>query len=110
MTANLIINATYFYYLSSIHTICVMKRLILISLFVATTLSSCLNDDNRNNFKIGLESEFQYGIINRSDNNSLIFSITEINDSRCPSDVVCIWQGEAVIKIEIDSPQKGTIN
>ena len=87
-----------------------MKRLILISLFAAITLSSCINDDNRDTFNIGFDNECPYGIFNQSHDNSLKLSITEINDSRCPSDVVCVWLGEAVIKIEIELPQKGTIS
>ena len=41
--------------------------------------------------------------------NPLTFSIIEINDSRCPSDVICIWQGKAELKIEVISPVSGTL-
>jgi hypothetical protein len=87
-----------------------MKFLIQILFFVSFIFVSCSKDTLSDSFKIGLENEFQYGEINQSDDNSLKFSITEINDSRCPSDVVCIWEGEAIVKIKIESPQKATIN
>jgi len=87
-----------------------MKFLIQILFFVSFIFVSCSKDTLSDSFKIGLENEFQYGEINQLDNNSLKFSITEINDSRCPSDVVCVWEGEAIVKIKIESPQKATIN
>ena len=37
------------------------------------------------------------------------FSITEINDSRCASDVTCIWAGKADVTIEVESPVKGSL-
>ena len=37
------------------------------------------------------------------------FKISEINDSRCQSDVVCIWQEEALVKIKIGSPVNNNI-
>jgi len=29
----------------------------------------------------------------------LIFTFSEVNDSRCPTDVVCVWEGEAVVNL-----------
>ncbi len=37
------------------------------------------------------------------------FLVTEINDSRCPSDVVCVWQGKADVKINVKSPVSGSL-
>ncbi len=85
-----------------------MKNSILLLISALLILVSCIKENSSDSFKIGFENEFQYGIINQSDNNSLKFSITEINDSRCPSDVICVWEGKADVKIEIESPQKGT--
>ena len=87
-----------------------MKNSILLFILTLFIFVSCNDETSSDSFKIGFENEFQYGILNLSDNNSLKLSITEINDSRCPSDVVCVWQGEVVIKIEIELPQKGTIS
>ncbi|MDD2381236.1 MAG: hypothetical protein WCY58_00045 [Mariniphaga sp.] len=39
-----------------------------------------------------------------SNDKQLKFTIREVNDSRCPRDIICIWQGEAVIKIVSELP------
>ena len=87
-----------------------MKNSILLFILTLFIFVSCNDETSSDSFKIGFENEFQYGILNQSNDNSLKLSITEINDSRCPSDVVCVWQGEAIVKIEIELPQKGTIS
>ena len=46
------------------------------------------------------DNKFKHGEIIQSDNNKISLEITNINDSRCPSDVVCIWEGEARITLE----------
>ncbi len=86
-----------------------MKQLLLTFIFTATLFLACNNEELPNGFKIGTEQNFRHGTLNLSDNNSLEFSITEINDSRCPSDVYCAWEGKADVKLEIESPQKGTL-
>ena len=87
-----------------------MKNSILLFILTLFIFVSCNEETSSDSFKIGFENEFQYGILNQSLDNSIKLSITEINDSRCPSDVVCVWQGEAIVKIEIELPQKGTIS
>ncbi len=87
-----------------------MKNSILLFILTLFIFVSCNEETSSDSFKIGFENEFQYGILNQSHDNSIKLSITEINDSRCPSDVVCVWQGEAIVKIEIELPQKGTIS
>jgi hypothetical protein len=56
-----------------------------------------------------LENEFKINGVYHSSDNSLKFSITEINDSRCPSDVVCVWAGKADVKIKVESPFSGNL-
>ncbi len=86
-----------------------MKNLVLTVFFTLFLFVSCNHEDLSDTFKIGFNEEFQHGIINQSDDNTLKFSITEINNSRCPSDVVCVWEGKADVKIEIESPLKENI-
>lgn len=86
-----------------------MKKLILITFLATLLIHSCNKEDLSTSFKIGLEEEFKQGKINQSDNNLLKFSITEINDSRCPSDVVCVWEGKADVKIVVEYQQPGSI-
>ena len=86
-----------------------MKNLVWALILFAVVFLSCNKNDSLDSFKIGIEEEFKQGQINEGNDNSLQFSITEINDSRCPSDVICIWEGKADVKIEIESPQKGNL-
>lgn len=40
-----------------------------------------------------------------SSDNSLKVEIINIEDSRCPTDVVCVWQGEVLVEIELEETQ-----
>lgn len=77
-----------------------LGAVLLLSLFVV----SCNDETDPNTFRLGEELNFQVGHTNLSSDNSLNFSILEVADSRCPSDVVCIWAGKADVKIGITSP------
>ena len=86
-----------------------MKNLILILLFLTFISVSCNKKIIPGTFNFNTEEIFKYGEINISPNNLIIFSITQINDYRCPSDVYCLWGGSADIKIEFEVPQKDSI-
>lgn len=86
-----------------------MKKIILLMIVAGLTIVSCNKETLTETFVFGLNEEFQIGGEYQSSDNSLKFSIVEINDSRCPSDVVCVWEGKADVKINVESPQKGTI-
>jgi hypothetical protein len=80
--------------------------------FLALTFISFISCDNEpvpDSFSFGLENDFKINGEYHSADNSVKFRITEINDSRCPSDVVCIWEGKADVKIQVESPVSGTI-
>ena len=70
---------------------------------------SCENETVPDSFGFGLENDFKINGEYHSVDNSLKFKITEISDSRCPSDVVCIWAGKVDVKIVVESPVTGTI-
>ena len=70
---------------------------------------SCDEEPVPDSFSFGVENDFKIKGDYHSTDNSLKFSITEVNDSRCPSDVVCIWAGKADVKIKVESPVTGTI-
>ena len=79
-------------------------------LFIAVFIFfSCEDEVESRTFSLDTEVEFKKGEINYSDDKTVEFTISAINDSRCPEDVTCIWQGEAEITIDVESPAKGTI-
>lgn len=85
-----------------------MKRILFLILFTAAVIS-CNKDKETTpaNFQLGTETNFRLGGAYLSNVQPLQFKISEINDSRCPSDVVCIWQGEAIVTIDVESPVVG---
>jgi len=88
-----------------------MKNLIYIfALMLLFTSCNKENDSVPEIFRLGTEEDFSLGDENHSDDNQLKFRITEINDSRCPSDVVCVWEGMVVVKITVDSPVQGSLS
>ena len=86
-----------------------MKNLNFFLAFIFISFISCDNEPVPDSFSFGLENDFKINGEYHSVDNSLKFKITEINDSRCPSDVVCIWAGKTDVKIEVESPVTGTI-
>ena len=86
-----------------------MKTIYLFLALIAISFISCEKETVPDSFSFGLENDFKINGEYHSVDNSLKFKITEINDSRCPSDVVCIWAGKADVKIEVESPVAGTI-
>ena len=55
--------------------------------------------DNRT-FKVGQESNFRINQLYTSTDGLYTLKINEISDSRCPTGVQCIWQGEVTLKGE----------
>lgn len=86
-----------------------MKTISILFALVAISLVSCDNETISDSFSLGLESDFKINGEYHSTDNSLNFTVTEINDSRCPSDVVCVWQGKADVKIDVKNPVSGSI-
>ena len=81
--------------MNSIHSFLIITAILLVS---------CDKETTPDSFDFASENEFETFQEYHSSDGKLIFSITELNDSRCPKDVVCIWQGMAEIKIEITKP------
>ncbi len=84
-----------------------MKPIIILSLMLTFALTGCNKEETAKPFT--LESKFKIDQVFHSTNNPLEFTLAEINDSRCPSDVVCVWKGQAEVKIIVKSPVQGTI-
>lgn len=86
-----------------------MKRSILVLFAAMFVVFSCKEETFREDFVLGEEENFKVGTENKSAESSVLFTITDVQDSRCPIDVECIWQGEAEIEIKFDSPFQETI-
>lgn len=86
-----------------------MKKFNFFVSLILISFISCDNEPVSDSFSFGLENDFKINGEYHSADNSVQFKITEINDSRCPSDVVCVWEGKADVKIKVESPFSGSI-
>ncbi|MEN8115768.1 MAG: hypothetical protein ABFS16_02240 [Bacteroidota bacterium] len=81
-----------------------LKNFILIFI-AALFILSCDKYETDNLFDTGKENIFRVQTDYQSANKKVMFSINKITDSRCPSDVWCVWQGEAVVEISVKKPE-----
>jgi len=86
-----------------------MKAFCIFLALTAISLISCDKESISESFSFGLENDFKINGEYHSIDNALNFSIIEINDSRCPSDVICVWEGKADVKIDVMSPIRGSV-
>ncbi|HYQ59046.1 MAG TPA: hypothetical protein VEP89_17005 [Draconibacterium sp.] len=86
-----------------------MRKLFVFIVLLGITIVSCHKEVLPELFNFDLEQEFKLHGNYESNDNSLQFSIVEINDSRCPVDVECVWAGKADVKIDVERPQQGSI-
>ncbi|WP_346856361.1 hypothetical protein [uncultured Draconibacterium sp.] len=87
-----------------------MRATFIFSSVLLIFLLSCKKeDDNFIKFTMGKEAEFQFNQDYTSSDGSLRFTLSEINDSRCPTGAMCVWAGEVAVTIEITKPVADTI-
>ncbi len=86
-----------------------MTKLIFTIIFITYILTSCNSEDTQETFQFGFDNEFGFGELNKSEDNLLKFSITGVYDSRCPIDVLCLWEGKVDVEIAVESWQSGSI-
>lgn len=86
-----------------------MKTIYSLLALISVLFISCDNEPDYDSFRLGQENHFEIKKEYYSIDNSLRFSITEINDSRCPADVICVWEGKADVKIEVKNPVHGIL-
>ena len=70
---------------------------------------SCKDEEIKSDSPFEFEKSFKINGEYKSDEHLLKFKVTEINDSRCPTDVICVWAGKADVKIEVESPVSGNL-
>lgn len=86
-----------------------MKKICFLMILSGILLVSCNDEEMPESFDMGVEKSFRTDIEYQSSDNQLKFSILNIDDSRCPSDVTCVWEGKADVTVEVKSPQTGTL-
>lgn len=86
-----------------------MKGQVCIWLVLMFLLVSCEDENDPNAFDFGIEKEFRMNKQYIANNLSLVFTIIEIADSRCPVGAYCFWSGTVHLKIAIESPVADTI-
>lgn len=78
-------------------TIAAIKYLMVFFLLSAISCEEIVLDKT---FTLGRESTFRMNELSTSSDGKYTLLITDIQDSRCPKGVQCIWQGEVVVKGE----------
>ena len=86
-----------------------MGQKLLVFLLILLIFVLCKKNEENYLFDIGIENSFEIYETYNSVDRLLKFSISEINDSRCPIGAVCIWQGEAEVTIAFETPLIETI-
>jgi hypothetical protein len=64
-------------------------------------LVSCKKEQESAPFGLNQELTLKAGDICNSKSDNLSVKVLKINDSRCPIGVVCVWQGEATVNLEV---------
>ena len=83
-----------------------MKTLnLFVFLIIATLFTACdkKNDGNPLDFQLGQPFELAFG--DTADCACDMLSVTfadVLEDSRCPSDAVCFWEGRAIVQLKVD--------
>jgi hypothetical protein len=81
-----------------------MKRLTFILIVSLLLAVSCTKEDVFNTYDIAFEETITH-------NKNVEVTFQDIQDSRCPTDVVCVWEGQAEVSLSVffDSDDAPTI-
>ena len=106
-------HATIFHLFTSIHKKSTMKQEIkMVIFFLSLTIflfSGCEDKMLPDIVQYERELIFKINKTYYSNDEQLKFVINEVSDSRCPKDVWCVWQGEAIVQIISELPEIDTI-
>ena len=74
-----------------------MKRIILFSIWLFAGLLSCSKSElvSFGDIMVGFEEEIEF-------KSGLKLKVVDIEDSRCPADAVCIWEGQALVTLWLE--------
>jgi len=84
-----------------------MKTLVLVSISLILMVA-CQDEPISEIFELNEEKVFMVNHEYELAGKNLQVKVTKIEDSRCPSDVVCVWQGEA--KVTVATEQAGNFS
>jgi hypothetical protein len=74
--------------------------LIVVFLFI---LGSCKEEQESAPFGTDQELTLKTGDVRSSKSDNISVKVLKISDSRCPTGVVCVWQGEATVNLAVIS-------
>jgi len=77
-------------------------------LFLVMVVSVSCNKEDEPELVV-FQEDFQIGDEFTAEDNSLKFTVSAIQESRCASDVVCVWEGEAVVEVNVEAPFTGIL-
>lgn len=86
-----------------------MKARVSILLFFILIFSSCREDMPCNQFNFGSETVFLADETYCSENMELTMQVEEINESRCPEGVECIWAGQVTVSFDLKGDIDGKL-
>lgn len=75
------------------------------TLCLVLLLTACNKDKKNTDVNIGDEFELDFdqtAFFNNGNSTIPIKFIEVLEDSRCPDDAICLWEGRVVIKLDID--------
>ena len=78
-----------------------MKTIGYITLFLLIIMGSCKKEQETGPLELNKEVTLKTGDVRNLNPDNLSIKVLNINDSRCPIGVVCIWQGEATVTLEV---------
>ncbi len=82
-----------------------MKTHLLFFIFLMGIVIACKEDTVTDPATSDNDLKLKTGKVYNFENNDFTVKIKQINDSRCPVGVVCVWQGEVAVFFEISNGQ-----
>ena len=58
--------------------------------------------------KLGIPFKLKYGQTVQFDGENMLQFTDVVSDSRCPTDVLCVWEGEVAVQLEYSDPEGNT--
>lgn len=78
-----------------------MKTSVYIVIILLFLMGSCKKDQDPAGSELNQELTLKTGDVRNLNPNNLSIKVLNIGDSRCPTGVVCVWQGEATVTLEV---------